>query len=60
VRPRAVPILPLHLSTVSACMIGKIELLKKPIVIATMRSRIRFDVAKKSAYHNSTASEIVR
>ena len=49
VRPSAVPVLPLQLSTISACMIGKIELLKKPIMSATKRSSIGVEVAKKNA-----------
>jgi hypothetical protein len=58
VRPRAVPVLPLQISTMSACMIGKIELLKKPMMIATESARNGFDIAKKREYDNSTARAI--
>ena len=58
VRPSAVPTLPLQLSTISACMIGKIELLKKPMINANRRSRVKFEVAKKTPYAKSTAREI--
>lgn len=58
VSPNAVPTLPLQLSTISACIIGKIELLKKPMISANTRFRIRFGLAKNTAYANSTAREI--
>ena len=57
-RPRAVPVLPSQMSAMSACMIGKIELLKKPMTIATERASIGLDVAKKRAYDNSTMKAI--
>ena len=49
VSPRAVPVLFLQVSTISACMIGKIELLKKPMLIATARARNGLETAKKRA-----------
>ena len=55
VRPRAVPLLPLQISTISACMIGKIELLKNPMMIATESASNGFDIVKKRAYDNSIA-----
>lgn len=58
VRPRAVPVLLLQISTISVCMIGKIELLKKPMMIAIVSARNGFDIAKKRAYDNSTARDI--
>ena len=58
VRPSAVPTLPLQLSTISACMIGKIELLKKPMIKANRRFRVKFELAKKTAYAKSIAREI--
>ena len=39
-------------------MIGKIELLKKPMINANRRPSVKFEVAKKTPYAKRTAREI--
>ena len=59
VRPSAVPVLGKpQLSDMSACMIGKIAALKKPIDNAPNMSRGKFGDPKNRAYERSTATEI--
>lgn len=48
-RPSALPIFPPLLSVMRACMIGKMEALKNPILIAPMRSSKKLNDSKNKA-----------
>ena len=58
VRPSAVPVLPLQISAMSAAMIGKIALLKNPMMRPSKRARIGVGVAKNRPYDSTTMKAI--